>query len=84
MFNNGDVVIHKITGSKGEVCGYGHWIVNGAYLPTLKVLCKETEAQMRTMLEDLSSAWIASKQEIKSKISLTSLTDRADIRRQTA
>ncbi|MGL5808230.1 MAG: hypothetical protein ACRC2R_25580 [Xenococcaceae cyanobacterium] len=76
MFNNGDLVIHKLTGSKGEICGYGHWIVNGEYLPTLKVLCTETEAQMRTILEDISSAWVTSKQEIKSRIGLTDKSDR--------
>lgn len=58
MFNIGigDRVQHKKSGNLGEVLGHGHRIVDGAYLPTLKVRV-DLGTKIKTIVEDLSSEW---------------------------
>lgn len=59
MFQVGDRVQHQQTGSSGKVIGYGHEILNGVYLPTLKVrVLRATGLNQTGFAEDLSEAWI--------------------------
>lgn len=59
MFNIGDRVIHKTTGQVGKVFGYGHQMVDGAYLPTITVrILEETNIHHSSFIEDLSCEWV--------------------------
>ena len=60
MFDVGEYVIHQNTGQIGRVIGYGHQILNGVYVTTLKVLVHDTEiiGKRGVIEEDLYSAWI--------------------------
>lgn len=57
MFNVGDYARHQSTGQLGQVVGYGHEIVNGVYLPTLKVQVVEAVGGEKSFIEDLASVW---------------------------
>lgn len=57
MFNVGDYARHQSTGQTGQVVGYGHEIVDGVYLPTLKVQVVEAPGGERSFVEDLASVW---------------------------
>ncbi len=37
MLNIGDYALHQITGQIGQVFGYGHQVIDGVYITTLKV-----------------------------------------------
>lgn len=60
MFNIGDRVLNQKTGQLGKVIGYGHQILNNAYMPTLKVLMAEAAdfSKLRLVEEDLYSVWM--------------------------
>lgn len=59
MLSLGAYAIHKITGHTGEVSGYGLRVVNGTYLPTLKVRVTTRKRQTRgCCVEDVTSAWL--------------------------
>ncbi|PSB46783.1 hypothetical protein [Chroococcidiopsis sp. CCNUC1] len=60
MFDVGEYVVHQNTGHTGRVIGYGHQILNGVYVTTLKVLVHDAEIIGRrgAIEEDLYSAWI--------------------------
>lgn len=58
MFALGDRVLHKQTGQLGQVIGYGHEILNGVYMTTLKVLVSSSsDFSKRDLVEDLYSRW---------------------------
>ena len=58
MLNVEDYAVHRKTGWVGKVIGYGHLMLNGTYLPTLKVhLVKGSGSAQGSIIEDLSSAW---------------------------
>jgi hypothetical protein len=57
MFNIGDVVQHHETGQNGQVIGYGHQIVNGVYLSTLRVQILQPEIDRWQIKEDIYLAW---------------------------
>lgn len=53
-----DYVLHKTVGHAGTVVGYGQRLVNGNYLPTLKVRLPSSVIDSKGMLvEDLVSNW---------------------------
>lgn len=53
-----DYVLHKTVGHAGTVVGYGQRLVNGNYLPTLKVRLPSSVINSPGMLvEDLVSNW---------------------------
>lgn len=60
MFNVGKYVVNQKTGHLGQVIGYGHQIINGVYMTTLKVLVNDAEISGKrgVIEEDLYSAWI--------------------------
>lgn len=60
MFGIGEYVLHQKTGHIGKVIGYGHEILNGVYITTLKVLVDyaETSGKRGVVEEDLYSAWV--------------------------
>ena len=60
MFAIGNDVLSQKTGNIGKVVGYGHEMVNGVYLPTIKVLIAESlkSGKKAFVEEDLHSAWI--------------------------
>lgn len=57
MFNVGDYARHQSTGQLGQIVGYGHEIVDGVYLPTLKVQVVEAPGGEKSFVEDLASVW---------------------------
>lgn len=59
MFALEDFVLHQPTGRLGKVIGYGHQILNGVYMTTLKVLVSEaSDCEKKSFVEeDLYSAW---------------------------
>lgn len=59
MLKVGDNVLHQKNGYAGKVIGYGHEIVNGVFMPTLKVRVSRTpgENQKGFIEEDVSSVW---------------------------
>ena len=59
MFGIGDYVLNQKTGNIGRVIGYGHQIINGVYMSTLKVLVAEAvNSQKRGFVEEeLYSTW---------------------------
>lgn len=60
MFQIGDYALHQKTGQIGQVFGYGHQLINGAYLTTLKVMLKNSQVNgsYSRFIEDLHSTWI--------------------------
>ena len=53
-----DYVLHRTVGHAGTVVGYGQRLVNGNYLPTLKVRLPSSVINSEGMLvEDLISNW---------------------------
>lgn len=53
-----DYVLHKTVGHAGTVVGFGKRLVNGKYLPTLKVRLPSSVINSKGMLvEDLVSNW---------------------------
>lgn len=60
MFAIGDDVLNQKTGHTGKVVGYGHEMVDGVYLPTIKVLIAEdlNTGKKAFVEEDLHSTWI--------------------------
>ena len=60
MFAIGDDVFSQKTGHIGKVVGYGHEMVNGVYLPTIKVLIAESlkSGKKAFVEEDLHSTWV--------------------------
>ena len=62
MFQVGDCVFHQKNGRSGKVVGYGHQILDSAYLPTLIVrLIGDTglnQKGQKRFVEDLSLAWM--------------------------
>ncbi|MFW9258071.1 hypothetical protein HUN01_33280 [Nostoc edaphicum CCNP1411] len=64
MLNIGDYALHQRTGQVGQVCGYGHQVMDGVYTTTLKVRVskhKGTRRQSR-FFEDAYSAWMLTKE----------------------
>lgn len=61
MFNIGDYVFNQKTGNLGKVIGYGHQIVDNAYMSTVKVLVDyATSSRKRGIVEeDLFTVWIS-------------------------
>ncbi|MBE8999365.1 MULTISPECIES: hypothetical protein [unclassified Nostoc] len=60
MLHIGDYALHQRTGQIGQVFGYGHEVMDGVYITTLKVRVskhKGTRRQSR-FLEDAYSRWI--------------------------
>lgn len=59
MFSLGAEVKNQKTGTVGKIIGYGHEIVNGVYLPTLKVLAAKAlnYNKQNIVEEDLYSVW---------------------------
>ncbi|QDL10197.1 hypothetical protein DP113_21840 [Brasilonema octagenarum UFV-E1] len=60
MLNIGDYAQHQITGQIGQVIGYGHQILHGVYLTTLKVQANNLQGveNQKKFIEDVYSAWI--------------------------
>ncbi|NJM71228.1 MAG: hypothetical protein HC862_13930 [Scytonema sp. RU_4_4] len=60
MLNIGDYAQHQITGQIGQVIGYGHQILHGVYLTTLKVRATNTQEMnhQSRFIEDVYSAWV--------------------------
>lgn len=58
-----DNACHQRTGMIGRVIGYGHQIVNDAYIPTLKVLVNQPlqSGKAHLIMEDLVSRWMPMK-----------------------
>jgi hypothetical protein len=57
-------VLHKTIRRTGTVVGHGCRLVNGAYLPTLKVrLVSQTLNREGIVVEDLASQWLYSNRE---------------------
>lgn len=58
MFNLDDYVSHKLSGYLGKVVAYGHQMVNGAYLPTIRVKIHNHLTTSQLMfVEDLVPLW---------------------------
>lgn len=68
MFRTEDYVLHRMFRCSGMVIGYGRRLVNGNYLPTLKVRLANPVRQSRRsiqcdrtqkiIVEDLTSRWV--------------------------
>ena len=61
LLNIGDYAHHRSTGSVGKVIAYGHQVVDGVYLPTLKVevqVVNESGRKKRTFIEDVFQEWM--------------------------
>lgn len=61
MFKAEDYVLHRMFRYSGTVIGYGRRLVNGNYLPTLKVRLSSSVIESQgIVVEDLTSRWIRS------------------------
>lgn len=61
MFKTEDYVLHRIFRYSGTVIGYGRRLVNGNYLPTLKVRLSSSVIESQgIVVEDLTSRWMRS------------------------
>jgi hypothetical protein len=61
MFRTEDYVLHRMFRYSGTVIGYGRRLVNGNYMPTLKVrLASSVVASQGIIVEDLTSRWVRS------------------------
>lgn len=60
MLNIGDYVRHQMTGQIGQVIGYGHQILQGVYLTTLKVRASNSHLidNQSRFIEDVYSEWV--------------------------
>ncbi|WP_017318429.1 hypothetical protein [Mastigocladopsis repens] len=60
MLNIGDYAQHQMTGQIGQVIGYGHQILHGVYLTTLKVRATNNKGSRNRsrFIEDVHSAWV--------------------------
>ncbi|KJH70974.1 hypothetical protein [Aliterella atlantica] len=71
MFNIGDYVFNQKTGNLGKVIGYGHQIVDNAYMSTVKVLVDYAISSRKRGIveEDLFAVWISweEAQKVRSK-----------------
>jgi hypothetical protein len=74
MLNIGDYVRHQITGQIGQVIGYGHQILNGVYLTTLKVRATNTQKidSHSRFVEDVHFSWVLAQPTEISNISVES------------
>ncbi|MBH8572367.1 hypothetical protein I8752_04820 [Nostocaceae cyanobacterium CENA369] len=59
MLSIGDYALHQKTGQLGQVFGYGHQIINGAYFTTLKVMLTTYQGNddRSRFVEDVYSTW---------------------------
>jgi len=58
MFNLDDYVSHKLSGYLGKVVAYGHQMVDGAYLPTIRVrIYNQLTTSQLMFVEDLVPLW---------------------------
>jgi hypothetical protein len=61
MFKTEDYVLHRRFRYAGTVTGYGQRLVDGNYMPTLKVrLSSSVMDSQGIIVEDLTSRWIRS------------------------
>jgi len=61
MFKTEDYVLHKMFKYSGTVIGCGRRLVNGSYLPTLRVRLSSSVIDSQNMVvEDLTSRWTRS------------------------
>jgi hypothetical protein len=68
VLNIGDYALHKTTGNLGQVVAYGYEMLDGAYLPTIKVEVRNnTGIKQRTFVEDLSNTWLPVEKDSISK-----------------
>ncbi|MBW4451730.1 MAG: hypothetical protein KME55_03055 [Nostoc indistinguendum CM1-VF10] len=60
MLNIGDYVLHQKIGQVGQVLGYGHQVMNGTYITTLKVRFRNQSETpgYRGFMEDVYTNWI--------------------------
>lgn len=59
MLEIGDYARHQITGLVGQVVGYGHEVLHGVYVTTLKVRESVNGSPDRSrFLEDVYSEWV--------------------------
>lgn len=60
MFSIGEYVVSQKTGNLGKVIGYGHQMVDLAYMSTVKVLvdCAKDSCKRGFVEEDLASRWV--------------------------
>lgn len=60
MLKIGDYALHQQTGQIGEVFAYGHQILNGTYITTLKVrlINQRLTCPYRRFMEDVFTSWI--------------------------
>ncbi|MBE9053560.1 hypothetical protein IQ243_24775 [Nostocales cyanobacterium LEGE 11386] len=60
MLNIGDYALHQKTGQVGQVLGYGHQVMNGTYITTLKVRLKNQSGtrRYRRFMEDIYTTWV--------------------------
>lgn len=70
MLNIGDFAQHQITGLVGQVIGYGHEVLHGVYLTTLKVRESYTQESPNRgkFVEDVYSAWMPAEVTKTSKL----------------
>lgn len=67
MLNIGDYAHHRSSGNAGKVVAYGHQIVDGVYLPTLKVevqVVNESGKKTRIFIEDVFQEWMQVEQGV--------------------
>ncbi|MCG6134463.1 MAG: hypothetical protein MET45_07335 [Nostoc sp. LLA-1] len=59
MLNIGDYALHQKTGLVGQVLGYGHQVMNGTYVTTLKVRLRKQRGtrRYRRFIEDVYTTW---------------------------
>jgi len=58
MFNLDDYVSHKLSGYIGKVVAYGHQMVDGTYLPTIRVRIHNHLTTSQLMfVEDIVGLW---------------------------
>ncbi|WP_138505261.1 hypothetical protein [Nostoc sp. PA-18-2419] len=60
MLNIGDYALHRKTGQVGQVLGYGHQLMDGVYVTTLKVRISKSQGTPRQsrFVEDTYSTWM--------------------------
>jgi len=61
MLKIGDDVRHQATKQVGTVFGYGHQVMHGMYLTTLKVRVTKNKGTRRSskFIEDVYTTWVA-------------------------
>jgi hypothetical protein len=60
MLKIGDYALHQKTGQIGQVFGYGHQVMDGIYLTTLKVKVSKKKGTRRykRFMEDVYTTWM--------------------------